>query len=161
MNRQLFVDIKSQLLIVNGLKYVAQFNNQIAHIKSRDQFSFPLPAAFIEFLDPSPQQYGGGVQIYEPLNIRIHWAWEKYNEDGEQDEVLEQFDIVQFIQAKFQNFAPANASTFVRINELYDGDHDNISVGYVDFRTTYVDRQQELPLNSIQSIPPTEPIIII
>lgn len=156
--KELYLEIVQRLqpLITSGkLKYIGLWNNQFERMNSGETFSFPFNCLFIEFFDPQPKQLGNGVQIYEPLSVRLHIGMEKYNEDGHQDRNIEQFDLTQSVYAQIQGFKVDRSGTFTRQSEMFDYNHTNVTVNMQEYLTSWVDYQELAPVESVEKQPPT------
>ena len=58
--------------------FVDVWNNQLELAEQQQQYSFPLPACFIEVLNvQEPKQLGDGVQLYDQLIVRLHIVHEQ------------------------------------------------------------------------------------
>ena len=160
--KQLFLDIKSQLLAqVPELAFIQMFNNQFELIESQDTYSFPFPCCFIEFLADNPiQQLGNGVQIYDPLTVRVHIGNDFYNAmDGTQEQDLIVMDLKQKVFKALNKFEPLGATVFVRFSETQDTNHTNVYHFIQDYKTNYIDQDRNEPVKSTLSTPPTTLII--
>lgn len=155
--KQLFLDIKAHLLAqVPELAFIQMFNNQFELIESQETYSFPFPCCFIEFLADNPvQQLGNGVQIYDPLTVRIHIGHDFYNAiDGTQEQDLEVFDLKQKVFKALNKFEPNGATVFIRFSETQDTNHTNVYHFIQDYKTNYVDWDRSEPINPTASTPP-------
>ena len=141
--------------------FIQMFNNQFELIESQETYSFPFPCCFIEFLADNPvQQMGNGVQIYDPLTIRIHIGHDFYNAmDGTQEQDLLVMDLKQKVFKALNKFEPLGATVFIRFSETQDTNHTNVYHFIQDYKTNYIDQDRTEPQNSILSTPPTELII--
>ena len=169
---QLFLAIQAQLHGSNiqlpyeyvAPLYVALWNNQAQYFENdSDQdtlIPFQRPAIFIEFLnDLEIEQLGNGVQIFDPLTIRVHIIVDQFDAmDGTMEQNLSIFPFKQQVYATLQGFEPQGAVAFVRIQETQDYEHTNIYHFMQDYRTNYVDFGVNKPVNGV---PATLPIAII
>ena len=135
--------------------HINEWNNQLAQMNEGEQMTFPLPSAFIEIISDTPKiQLGNGVQLYDPLTVRIHILHEKYNENGYFYRDLDVFDTKQDVYLALQKFEPLNASTFVCISETQDNDHANVYHFMIDFATNLMDFSAKEPRNPLTVQPP-------
>lgn len=160
---QLFNDIKQQILNeVPEIQFVQMYNSQFADM-DRDErgasiYSFPLPAAFIEFEDDLQYlQLGNGVQLIDPLFIKIHIAHEYYDaQDGTMEQNLEIFNLRQKVYMALQKFEPNGAVAFMRINETQDKHHTNLYHYIQTYQTNFIDSERQEPVNGVIKDPPTD-----
>jgi hypothetical protein len=159
--KQLFIDIKTQLLAqVPELAFIQMYNNQFDLIEKQETYSFPFPCCFIEFVTETIQQLGNGVQIYDPLTVRVHIGNDFYNAiDGTQEQDLIVFELKQKIFKALNKFEPLGATVFIRFSETQDINHSNIYHFIQDYKTNYIDQDRSEPLNKTQINPPIELII--
>lgn len=153
--KEFILAIIAQLELRCPLVHVNEWNNQFAQMETGEQMTFPLPCAFVEIITDSPTvQLGQGVQLYDPLVVRIHIGGEKYNEENYLYRNMDIFDTKQDVYLALQKFEPANASTFVRVSEAQDNDHTNIYHYTIDFATNLMDFSAQEPRNPIILQPP-------
>lgn len=121
--------------------FVDVWNNQLDLAEQQQQYSFPLPAAFIEILNvQEPKQLGDGVQLYDQLIVRLHIVHEQLDAgDGTMERNLDVFDLTQKTFKRMQGFEPDKASAFFRVNEERDYYHTNVYHFIQDYKTTYLD----------------------
>ena len=160
--KQLLIDIKDRLSSeVPEIKFSAMFNNQFENINRDDPngyCAFPLPAVLVEFDNSNQSNYiGNGVQIYEPLVIRMHIGMEQLDSGtGTLDENLDIFDLKNKVYLAFQNWHTEGSGTFNRTNENQDYNHNNLYVWQMEFTTSYIDQFAIEPRNGITKEPPTD-----
>jgi len=125
----------------NLFAFVDVWNNQLELAEQQQQYSFLLPAAFIEILNvQEPKQLGDGVQLYDQLIVRLHIVHEQLDAgDGTMERNLEVFDLTQKTFKRMQGFEPDKASAFFRVNEERDYYHTNVYHFMQDYKTTYLD----------------------
>lgn len=125
----------------NLFSFVDVWNNQLELAEQQQQYSFLLPAAFIEILNvQEPKQLGDGVQLYDQLIVRLHIVHEQLDAgDGTMERNLEVFDLTQKTFKRMQGFEPDKASAFFRMNEERDYYHTNVYHFIQDYKTTYLD----------------------
>ena len=160
--KQLFLDIKAQLALkVPELAFIQMFNNHFDLMESQDVYSFPFPCCFIEFIaDNQLIQLGNGMQMYDPLTVRVHIGQDFYNaNDGTEEQNLVVFDLKDKVFIALQKFEPNGAVQFIRISETQDFNHTNVYHFIMDFKTNYVDYIRSEPLNPALSSAPINLII--
>jgi len=125
----------------NLFAFVDVWNNQLELAEQQQQYSFLLPAAFIEILNvQEPKQLGDGVQLYDQLIVRLHIVHEQLDAgDGTMERNLDVFDLTQKTFKRMQGFEPDKASAFFRVNEERDYYHTNVYHFMQDYKTTYLD----------------------
>jgi len=125
----------------NLFAFVDVWNNQLELVEQQQQYSFLLPASFIEILNvQEPKQLGDGVQLYDQLIVRLHIVHEQLDAgDGTMERNLDVFDLTQKTFKHMQGFEPDKASAFFRVNEERDYYHTNVYHFMQDYKTTYLD----------------------
>jgi hypothetical protein len=125
----------------NLFAFVDVWNNQLELSEQQQQYSFLLPASFIEILNvQEPKQLGDGVQLYDQLIVRLHIVHEQLDAgDGTMERNLDVFDLTQKTFKHMQGFEPDKASAFFRVNEERDYYHTNVYHFMQDYKTTYLD----------------------
>jgi len=147
--------IITQLEIKCTTIHINVWNNQLAEMEKGEQMTFPLPSAFVEVISDTPTiQLGNGVQLYDPLTVRIHVLHEKYNTQEYFYADFDVYDVKQLVYLALQKFEPTNACTFVRISESQDNNHDNVYHYIIDFATNLMDFSAQEPRNSLTVQPP-------
>lgn len=162
--KQLLLDIKARLTSqITDLRYCAIYNGQPEKIKNNETdengyYPFDSPACFIEAVNPNEiAQLGNGVQIYDPLTIRIHIYYVELDSmDGYLDENKSVFDFKQKVYLALQKYQFNGAATMVRNAENLDYNHDNVYIYTVDFITNYIDQAASEPVGG-QEVPASVP----
>lgn len=160
--KQLYLDIKSQIqYAMPQLRHVAIENGQIEAVNQDESVPedvFPMPAVFVSF--PAPimwKQLGNGVQIAEPLTIRVRLAMNELDAgNGAMDENTNIFDLKDRLFLALQDFEPNGAGKFVRSSEEQDFDHNNMYVYAMEFTTTFIDPLSKRPRGGISKPAPTD-----
>lgn len=157
---QLFLDIQAQLIAeVPELLHTALYNNQIAYMNREQgvEESFALPAGLIEFVnDNVPRSIGNGVQIYEPLVVRIYTIMQQLDSGtGTQNQNLDIFALKNKVYLALQNWHTEGSGTFDRTGEKQDYDHNNLYVWIMEFTTSYIDSIAIEPRGRIVKPPTT------
>ena len=140
------MDILTQLATVTGIKFQRMWNDQLNLDETQEQYSFPMPAVFVEFLnDQEIKQLGDGLQLYDNLIVRLHILHMELDAaDGTMEQNLNVFDFMQEVYKKMQRFEPAQAAAFVRVSEARDYLHGNVYHGIQDYKTNYVDNSMQI-----------------
>lgn len=157
--KALHLAIKARLeSLAPSVKFIHVFNNQFELTESGKMYSFPFPCCFIEFVNDQPvQQLGNGIQIYNPLIIKIHIGNNQADAaDGTMEQDLSVFDLKQEVYAALQKFEPSGAIPFIRTNETQDYNHTNIYHFIQEYTTSYVDQQQAEPVGGVLSEAPLD-----
>jgi hypothetical protein len=132
MEKELYERLKANITQYLDIKYIALWNNQLAHINGdtndgRNQKPFGYPAVFIEFMDSDFRQLSMGVQEFN-INLRVHLAYKTL--------LTEDLDLLDFKQKLYwvcERFQIPNWSRMTRRHEEWDYDHDNV----IHLITTY------------------------
>lgn len=155
--KQLYLAIKAQLQAkVPAIKFIAMWNDQLRDTNDGKNYSFRMPAVFVEFVLPT--QIGGvgnNIQVYEPLEVKIHILHEQYDaQNGTMDVNLDVFDFKQSVYKALQLFQAANTSVFDRQSEEQDYDHTNIYHYIQPYMIAMVDNDMPLPIDGTENDPP-------
>lgn len=140
--RALVEDINTRLGTVPGNQFARVWNNQIEGEEDiNKQYSIPLPATLVEFVNPQEiKQLGDGVQLYDVLIVRVHILhWQIDAADGTMEQNLDAYDFAQEVYKKLQGWEPDGAVAFVRINEERDFQHKGLYHLIQDYKTNYID----------------------
>ncbi len=138
------------------IKHFGLWNNQISELEPGSNYAFPLPALFIEYLNTNETgSVGGGVQVYEPLDIVFHILHNKLNADNGEMERNRDVNILEKeTHAKFYKWKTDGSGYFDRVGIDRDYDHDNVYHLMPKYRTTWVDNDLAEPLSGIEKAPP-------
>lgn len=147
---------------VVSVNYVRMWNNQLERLINGDQSDFSLfgvngdtPAILIEFVSPATIMHlGNGVQIYDPLDIRVHILHQFFDaQDGTQDQDVVVLDIAEAVYFALNSWFSSTVAygQFVRISEEWDYDHPDVYHFVQTYRTTYVDTATNLPIGGTLS----------
>lgn len=139
--RPLAEAILTQLATVPGIKFQRMWNDQLNQDEKGEGYTFPCPAVFPELLSPNPaKQLGDGVQLFDPLVIRLHILHVQLDSgDGTMEQNLDAWDFAQEVYKKMQRFEPDGAVAFVRTSEERDYSHKAIYHLIQDYTTNYID----------------------
>lgn len=143
--------IKAKLATLGTIMHIAVWNDQVALIQQQKGASHDYPAVFIEMVnDNPPHSVGNGVQLYEPLDIKLHIVYEQLDSQlGTLDENLDVFDFKDTVYKLMQKFEPDGASSFNRVAETQDYTHTNVYHFIQTFRTTWIDRTTNFPVDGV------------
>jgi hypothetical protein len=126
--------------------HVNKWGNQVEMILAGEYQMINLPAMFIEVVSPMTiNQLGDGVQIYDPLYIRLHLVDSFYNEFLNDDEFsamernLEVFDLKQKMYIAFQNFRLSGGGGIMYRTSEEEEVVDTLCHYTQEFTTTFVD----------------------
>lgn len=141
--------IITQLETVTGVQFVRVWNDQLTLDEQKEGYSFPMPALFPEIINPEEiKQLGDGVQLYEPLTIRIHILhWQLDAGDGTMEQNLDVFDFMASVHSKMNLFEPTNAVPFVRGADGRDYQHAGVYHATIDYKTNYLDTTNQISTN--------------
>lgn len=155
MEAELFEAIKERISqFVPDINFTNVWNNHAEKMKSTDENGAPIygincPAVLVEWADDTEiTQLGNGVQLYDPLFIRIHILHDEIDsQDGNMDQNLNVFTLKQYIFQALQGFEPDGAVAFVRVSETRDYDHTNLYHFIQTYQTNYMDSTMSNPVN--------------
>lgn len=126
--------------------HVNKWGNQVEMILAGEYQMINLPAMFIEVVSPMTiNQLGDGVQIYDPLYIRLHLVDSFYNEFLNDDEFsamernLEVFDLKQKMYIAFQSFRFSGGGGIMYRTSEEEEVVDTLCHYTQEFTTTFVD----------------------
>lgn len=158
--KDLFLAIQTKITTeVPSITYVRVFNNQFENaVNENNTYDFPMPCVFVEFVnEQEPKQLGEGVQLFEPLLVKLHLGVNELDSaDGNLDQNLQIFTLKDSLFKAMNKFEPDKASVFIRVAEAQDYDHTNIYVFTQTYKTTWVDFNREEPLNPTYTTPITD-----
>ncbi len=162
--KQLFLDIKAQILLVDPrILFVAMYNGQFDDLDEDGNtiYSFPTPFVLVEFSDDNPwQQLGGGVQILDPLVVTLHYGHYQLDaQDGTMEQNLDVYDDTEFLFKKMTLFTPDGASAFIRGGFFQDKRHKALYHAQQRYTTTYMDTTAIQPIDGVVKDPPIDLII--
>lgn len=169
MNRNLYIGLKAigmsiQLNSEPIFKYIGMWNNQLEKDKEDKIFSFRKPAMFFEFLPNTVDSVGAGVQIFDPLPVKIHVIDDMYDaKDGTNEVNLQVFDLGDLVYKNFQlnsvKGADYGTSPLNRTEVELDVDHDNLYHHITTFTTTWIDNSVTQPVGGYEIDPPLQAAI--
>ncbi len=160
MEAELYAAIKAQIesAIPGQFNFIHVWNNHAEKAKDTDengapQYGINCPALLVEWGDDTEiSQLGFGVQIYDPLFIRIHILHDEIDSaDGNMDQNLNVFALKQKVFQALQGFEPDGAVAFVRVSETRDYDHTNLYHFIQTYQTNYVDAAMMQPVNGTET----------
>lgn len=157
MEKVLYTAIKTQIQDeIPECKFIAMWNNQVENIQNGGDYSYQLPAIFIEFpIDTPCDQVGNGIRVFDPLPITFHIVDNRLdNIDGTMEENFEVFTLKQKCYLKFQLFKTNGSSSFNCTSESADNDHNNVYHFTQVFTTTWTDRAANLPIGGYEDEAP-------
>lgn len=163
--RALFTAIKDRIEDkVPEIKFIAMWNSQTEMFedfegnKGSMVDAYQMPCVFVEFQnDLQPQQLGQGVQMYDPLIIKIRLVHQQFDAgDGTQEQNFDVYDLKQKLYKYLNRFEPDGASAFVRNGETQDQSHTNIYNFVQAYVTNYIDNSAQGPVDGVTKEPPTE-----
>ena len=158
MNIEFFTEIQTRLNSVLPDLYVRLWRNQFEELENGDNYSFPFPCCFVEFvLEGNVQLLGNGVQVYDPLIVRLHiGSFEPDNGMGTLDQNTNILTLKQQIFTTLQKWQSTKSGIFNRSFEVMHTEHDQVSVWIQEFKTILVDDTMREPLSGIVKDAPTD-----
>jgi hypothetical protein len=157
MNVEFFTAIKNRLNLVLPDLYVRLWRNQFAELENGDNYSFPFPCCFIEFIsDNNIQTLGNGVQVLDPMTVRLHiGSFEPDNGFGTLDENTNIMTLKQQIFTTLQKWQSTKSGIFNRSFEIMHSEHEQVSVWIQDYKTILIDDTMREPVGGIIKNAPT------
>lgn len=131
--------VLSQLQTILDLKTVRVYNNDFKALEAGKCEIFALPAALVEIVSIENMLPVGAGFSSSDLTVRIHVGHEYYNQDGTLNQDLTIFDLKDKIVRKLSGWAGVGCSSFQRVGESQNFEHDNVYVYMVDFSTHFID----------------------
>lgn len=167
MNKNLYNGLKAIAAGILGtdqkpvFKTVSMWNNQLSDERGNKvmEHNFRKPAIFFEFQPDQVDTMGNGVQVFEPLPIRVHLIDELFDsKDGTGEVNLQVFDYGDLIYRNFQlkqvTGAAFGCSPLNRTSIELDVDHDNLYHHVTTFTTTWTDNSMSKPVGGYDIDPP-------
>lgn len=128
-------------LLGAGVQFAAVWNNQQQYLEDGSNYTFPLPAAFVETIMGNSGQIGLGVGAFD-VTFRIHLLHEHYNTDninGAIDQNTSVFDLRDQIIRNLNGYSPRGCSVLLRGSEQQDTDYNNVYHYTIDFQTHFIE----------------------
>lgn len=135
MEKELYINLRKQIeYYLPEIKYVRLWNNQFnksngSGSDGRSQVAFDYPCVFIEFHDANFRDWSLGIQEFD-LECTLHLGFKSF--ETEDLEILELKEKLYWVVQRFQQ---GNFARFSRRAEIWDVDHDNVSVLKMQFHT--------------------------
>ncbi len=170
MNRAFYTALKTkgEAMVSDGVatfRRVSMWNGQLEKLKAGTIHAFDLPALFFEFQAGEVDTVGGGVQVFDPVKVRMHVIDKLFdsNEDGEVN--LNALDLGDKVYTAFQMYqvvgATYGSSPFNRTAIELDEDHDALYHHVTEFTTTWTDNSANWPTGAGWVDPTLTPDITI
>jgi len=145
--KQPLTDILTKLATIQVLNldhqtvnlYTRIWNNQIRGLETGETYSYPTPAAFVEFVTPVTFEQMGQCFLNADLGVKIHLVHVFYNEEGTFEQDLDIFDLRDKIISGMSAYCPTGCGPLNMINESQDYDHTNIYHYIIEFICNFVD----------------------
>jgi hypothetical protein len=124
--------LKEQLSLIQGIKHVTLYNNQLQ--RENVENPFLCPACLIEFNNENFKVLTDGVQQFDSI-ITVHLIFESYKDEDTFILQLKQdvYKVAHTLQCG------VSASKLLRVAERQDFDHDNVQDYQTDYKTTIKD----------------------
>lgn len=138
MNAQYYAALKTKILTLSGVKYVALWNEQFNNEKNNIEFNYP--AVFIEFTNIDAKQLLKNVQLVD-FTVRLHLGFKTLKTDDATVLTLKQqlYKLVEFFVFSQTEFPETYCTKLIRSGETQNFDHDQIQEYILDFRATMKD----------------------
>lgn len=132
--------ILTHLQSLDVLNFAAIYNGQFDMLDGSEMYSFPMPCAFIEVLNPAASLPLLGGFIQKDIVIRVHIGVDFYNDtNGMMEQNFVVFDVRDAVLRAMNGYKPENCSTLQMVGESQDYAHTNVYHYMVDFATTFID----------------------
>jgi len=119
--------------------YTRVWNNQTELKKQGATYSYPTPAAFVEWQFGQGIPIGQGATAYD-VTFRVMIEHQQLDAgDGTYEQDLDFTDIVNSIHRALNRFKPANCSHLQRVGVQLDYAHDNTYLCVVEYASHFVD----------------------
>lgn len=143
--RALVTEILAKLDTVTGVKFTRVWNDNTNLDENQKMYATDFPAILPEFLNPQEvKQLGDGVQLYDPLIVRLHILhWQIDDGAGNMEQNLDAFDFAQEVFSKMDGFEPDGCVSFVRVAEERDYTHKGLYHLMQDYKTNYIDSSRQ------------------
>jgi len=125
------------------------WNNQIAQIGQKGEYSWPRPAAFIEIISPATFEILGRGLRSADIGIRIHLIHDFFNSEGTMEQDLTIFELRDQVvsahnndtskQSGISGFMPTACTPMTCVSEDQDYDHANLYHYILDFACNFID----------------------
>lgn len=141
--KQPLTDILTRLTTIQVLNldhqtvglYTRIWNNQI----NSESYTWPTPAAFVEFVTPVTFEQMGQGLLNADLGVKIHLINVFYNQEGTFEQDLDVFGLRDSIISKMSAYCPTACGPLNLINESQDYDHTNVYHYVMEFICNFVD----------------------
>lgn len=120
--------------------YAAIYNNQRNRIKEGKSLALPLPAAFVEVIQPESYNELGNAVYESDLVFKIHLEhWFIDAQDGTYDQDFPIFDLRDNIITLLTNFRPTSCGNMFLSSISQDFEHDDVYVMGMYFTCGFID----------------------
>jgi len=147
----LVLELLTRLRLNTDFQLITVWNNQLEYIENGQNYSLPLPGAFVELVTDNFGQLGEGYQGVD-LKINIHIIQEFYNSDNI-DEDLTIYNLRDSIVRSLSLWKASKTGYFTKIDEYQDYDHNNVYHYKITFMTHWIDDTAVIAAS--YSLPPT------
>ena len=136
------------------------WNNHFKSLEDGTTYSFPLPAALIEVINPANYtQLAFGITESD-ITFRIHIGMEQLDSGtGTMDENLTIFALRDAVIAKLTYQELTACSGLMKVSENQDYNHDNLYVYTIDFVCSFIDDLGDTRRTQTASVPPTHLVL--
>ena len=119
--------------------YTRVWNNQTELKKQGATYSYPTPAAFVEWQFGQGIPIGQGATAYD-VTFRVMIEHQQLDAgDGTYEQDLDFTDIVNSVHRALNRFKPANCSHLQRVGVQLDYAHDNTYLCVVEYSSHFID----------------------
>lgn len=133
-------DILTQLGKITELNFIRVWNNQVERLEKDENYSFLMPAAFIEVISPNSYLPIGEGFSEGDIVFSIHLVAEELDAgDGTMDQNLTIFILRDKVIGVLNRFQATGCSLMYLISEQQDYDHTNVYHYTLDFKCSFID----------------------
>ena len=137
------------------IRFIGLHNSQKQYMENGEDYSFDMPALFIEYVNTMEiGSVGGGVQVYEPLDVNFHLFQKRLNTEGELERNRDIKPLVKKIHAKIYKWKTDGSGYFDRVGMDLDYDHTNVHETILRYRSSWVDVDLAEPIGGEEKAPP-------
>jgi len=169
--RQPLTDILSKLSTIQVLNldhqtvnlYTRIWNSQVRGLDTGETYSWPTPAAFVEFVTPVTFGQMGQGFLNADLGVKIHLIHVFYNQEGTFEQDLDIFGLRDSIVKTMSAYCPTACGPLNMVNESQDYDHTNVYHYVIEFICNFVDStaSKEERTGMIEEITPNLDAVVV
>lgn len=162
--KNLYAGLKARVVakdLTSIIKFIGKWDQSVLdRLEKGKDHAFRLPAVFFEFVSPQDViSVGGGVQLFDPLVVRVHVLHEFYNDTDTGTRInLDVYDVGKTVHGWIQNYqvtgADYGSGPLCRTSVEEDDTHGQVFHYIASYTTTWVDNSTTYPEGGIEQDPP-------